>query len=106
VRISSQSRQTARTVLTKRSAIAFAFGARTGVFTIRMPSAAEDLVERAAALAVPVADQEAHTCAFSQRRCPTDPTRRLDARSNRVLRLAELCVYRLGRGAKGHGNHS
>jgi hypothetical protein len=27
-----------RMVLTKRSAIAFAFGARTGVFTIRMPS--------------------------------------------------------------------
>ena len=38
LRISSQSRHSARTVRTKRSAIAFAFGARTGVFTIRMPS--------------------------------------------------------------------
>src|SRR5216683_7354497 len=38
LRISNQSRHSARTVLTKRSAIAFAFGARTGVFTIRMPS--------------------------------------------------------------------
>src|SRR5207244_2100116 len=37
LRISSQSRHSARTVLTKRSAIAFAFGARTGVFTIRIP---------------------------------------------------------------------
>src|SRR6266568_3935942 len=35
LRISSQSRHSARTVRTKRSAIAFAFGARTGVFTIR-----------------------------------------------------------------------
>src|SRR5207249_11599997 len=31
-------RHSERTVLTKRSAIAFAFGARTGVFTVRMPS--------------------------------------------------------------------
>src|SRR5512133_3902939 len=38
LRISSQSRHSARTVLTKRSAIAFAFGARSGVLTIRMPS--------------------------------------------------------------------
>src|SRR5713226_837971 len=38
LRISSQSRHSARTVRTKRSAIALAFGARTGVFTIRMPS--------------------------------------------------------------------
>src|SRR5712691_1870986 len=38
LRISSQSRHSERTVLTKRSAIAFAFGARTGVFTVRMPS--------------------------------------------------------------------
>jgi hypothetical protein len=30
-------RHSARTVRTKRSAMAFAFGARTGVFTIRMP---------------------------------------------------------------------
>jgi hypothetical protein len=34
-------------VRTKRSATAFAFGARTGVFTIRIALAAEDLVERA-----------------------------------------------------------
>src|SRR6266540_3820898 len=38
LRIRSQSRHSARAVRTKRSAIAFAFGARTGVFTIRMPS--------------------------------------------------------------------
>src|SRR6266540_2502061 len=38
LRMSSQSRHSARTVRTKRSAIAFAFGARTGVFTIRSPS--------------------------------------------------------------------
>ena len=38
LRISSQSRHSARTVLTKRSAIAFAFGARIGVFTIRIRS--------------------------------------------------------------------
>src|SRR5213593_2819351 len=38
LRISSQSRHSERTVRTNRSAIAFAFGARTGVFTIRMPS--------------------------------------------------------------------
>ena len=31
------SRHSPRTVRTKRSAIAFAFGARTGVFTIRIP---------------------------------------------------------------------
>jgi hypothetical protein len=46
-------------VRTKRSATAFAFGARTGVFTIRIALAAEDLVERAAVVAVAVADQEA-----------------------------------------------
>src|SRR6266540_7529508 len=38
LRISSQSKHSVRTVRTKRSAIAFAFGARTGVLTIRMPS--------------------------------------------------------------------
>jgi hypothetical protein len=38
LRISSQSRHSARTVLTKRSAIAFAFGARTGVCRIRIRS--------------------------------------------------------------------
>jgi len=38
LRINSQSRHSARTVRTKRSAIAFAFGARTGVFTNRVPS--------------------------------------------------------------------
>jgi hypothetical protein len=58
LRISSQSRHSVGTVLTKRSAIAFAFGARTG---LQDPDllAAEDLVERAAVLAVAVADQEA-----------------------------------------------
>jgi hypothetical protein len=38
VRIGSQSRHSASTVLTKRSAIAFALAARTGVCTIRIPS--------------------------------------------------------------------
>src|SRR6266542_4099746 len=38
LRMRSQSRHSARAVRTKRSAIAFAFGARTGVLTIRMPS--------------------------------------------------------------------
>src|SRR6266540_2658135 len=38
LRISSQSRHSEPTVRTNRSAIAFAFGDRTGVFTIRMPS--------------------------------------------------------------------
>src|SRR5205823_6453492 len=38
LKISSQSRHSERIVRTNRSAIAFAFGARTGVFTIRMPS--------------------------------------------------------------------
>jgi hypothetical protein len=37
VQTSSQSRHSERTVRTNRSAIAFAFGARTGVLTIRMP---------------------------------------------------------------------
>jgi len=36
--IRSQSRHSARTVRMKRSAVAFAFGARTGVLMIRMPS--------------------------------------------------------------------
>ena len=39
--ISSQSRHSARTVRTKRSAIAFACGARTGVLMIRIPSLAK-----------------------------------------------------------------
>ena len=39
--IRSQSRHSARAVRTKRSAIAFAFGARTGVLMIRMPSLAK-----------------------------------------------------------------
>jgi hypothetical protein len=38
LRINSQSRHSERTVRTKRSTIAFAFGARTGLFTTRMPS--------------------------------------------------------------------
>src|SRR5512132_3874772 len=36
--ISSQSRHSTRTVLTNRSAMAFACGARLGVLTIRMPA--------------------------------------------------------------------
>src|SRR6266498_3441067 len=39
--ISSQSRHSARAVRTKRSANAFAFGARTGVLMIVMPSVAK-----------------------------------------------------------------
>ncbi len=58
MRISSQSRQSERTVGTKRSAIAFACGARTGVFTIPDPLAAEDLIEEAVVLAVAVTNQE------------------------------------------------
>jgi hypothetical protein len=38
LRASSQSRHSERTVRTNRSAIAFAWGDRTGVLTIRMPS--------------------------------------------------------------------
>jgi hypothetical protein len=38
LRISSQSRHSERTLRTNRSAIAFAVGERSGVFTIRMPS--------------------------------------------------------------------
>jgi hypothetical protein len=48
-----------RTVRTKRSAIAFAFGACTGVFTIGIPSLRKTSSKRAAVLAVAVADQEA-----------------------------------------------
>jgi hypothetical protein len=59
LRISSQSRHSARTVLTNRSAMAFACGERTGVVTTRMPPLAEHLVEGAAVLAVAVADQQA-----------------------------------------------
>jgi len=40
--------------------MAFAFGARTRVSTIRMPALPNTLVEGAAVLAVAVADQEAH----------------------------------------------
>ena len=39
--ISSQSRHSARAVPTKRSAIAFAFGARTGALTVSIPSLAK-----------------------------------------------------------------
>jgi hypothetical protein len=41
VDVRSQSRHSPRTVRTKRSAIAFAFGARIGVLTILMPSLAK-----------------------------------------------------------------
>src|SRR6266545_2892318 len=57
--ISSQSRHSARTVRRKRSAIAFAFGARTGVLTIRMLSLRKTFAEGAAVLAVAVTEQEA-----------------------------------------------
>jgi hypothetical protein len=56
--IRSQSRQSARTVRTKRSAIAFAFGARTGVLMISMPSLAKTVSKSRVKLAVP-ADQKA-----------------------------------------------
>src|SRR6266508_6000208 len=59
LRISSQSRHSERTVRTKRSAIAFAFGARTLRLHDPDAFAAEDLVEGAAVLTVAVADQEA-----------------------------------------------
>jgi hypothetical protein len=42
----------------KRSAIAFAFGDRTGVFTIRMPSLRKTSSKGAVVLAVAVADQK------------------------------------------------
>jgi hypothetical protein len=58
LRISSQSRHSERTVLTKRSAIAFACGARTGVFSIRMPSL-RTTSSKEGVFAVAVADQEA-----------------------------------------------
>ena len=56
--IRSQSRHSARAVRTKRSAIAFAFGARTGVSMIPDAFAGEDGVEVAGELAVAIADQE------------------------------------------------
>ena len=43
--------------------MAFACGARTGALTIRMPAAAEHVVEGGAVFAVAVADQEAHAVA-------------------------------------------
>src|SRR5215217_6459347 len=58
-RIRSQSRHSRRAVPTKRSAIAFAFGARTGVVTTPDAFAREDGVEAARELTVSVADQEA-----------------------------------------------
>lgn len=48
-----------RAVRTKRSAIAFAFGALTGVLMVSMLSTCEDGVEVAAVLAVAVAYQKA-----------------------------------------------
>jgi hypothetical protein len=67
LRISSQSRHSERTVRTKRSAIAFAFGDRDRVRLRRSDRrlhdpdafAVENLVEGAAVLAVAVADEEA-----------------------------------------------
>jgi len=57
--IRSLSRHSARTVRMKRSAVAFAFGARTGGFDDPDAFAGEDGVEVAGELAVAVADQEA-----------------------------------------------
>src|SRR6266545_6492469 len=67
LRISSQSRHSERTVRTKRSAIAFAFGARTLRLHDPDAFAAEDLVEGAAVLAIAVADQEADACSEKSR---------------------------------------
>ncbi len=60
--ISSQSRHSVRAVRTKRSANAFALGARPGVLMISNALASEDRVEVAGELAVAVADQEAKRC--------------------------------------------
>ena len=57
-RMSSQSRHSARTVRTNRSAYAFAGGARIGVWITLISFAAEHLVEGGAELAVSVVDQE------------------------------------------------
>ena len=74
--INSQSRHSARAVRTKRSAIAFAFGARTGVLMIRDPLACEDGVEVACELAVAIADQEAkRPCSLLK--CPAELARLL-----------------------------
>src|SRR5438046_5185517 len=62
LRISSQSRHSARTVRTKRSATAFAFGARTRCADDLDPVALEDGVEVARELAVTIPDQEANRC--------------------------------------------
>src|SRR6266536_1560485 len=59
LRMRSQSRHSERAVRTKRSAIAFAFGARTGVLMISMPSLRKTGVEVARVLAVAIADKEA-----------------------------------------------
>jgi len=55
----SRSRHSARTVPTKRSATAFAFGERIGVLMILIASPSEDGVEVTRELAVAVADEEA-----------------------------------------------
>ena len=55
--ISSQSRHSARMVRTKRSAKAFAFGARIGVWNHVDTFAAEDFVEGGAELAVAGSDR-------------------------------------------------
>src|SRR3954447_22421336 len=57
--ISSQSRHSARAVRTKRSANAFAFGARTGVLMISIPSLAKTASKSREYLAAAGADQEA-----------------------------------------------
>src|SRR6266508_2814341 len=80
--ISSQSRHSARAVRTKRSANAFAFGARTGVLMISIPG--EDGVEVTGELAVAVADQEAkRSCSLLER--PGELARLLrDPRPSRI----------------------
>jgi hypothetical protein len=62
--ISSQSRHSARTVRTKRSAYAFACGARIGVWITWMPSLRKISSKAAVELAVAIVDQKAD--AFEQ----------------------------------------
>jgi hypothetical protein len=84
--ISSQSRHSARTVRTKRSAYAFACGARIGVSITVIASLRKISFEGAAELAVAVMDQEAH---------PLE-----DAREAEFARLlGDPCPGRVGRAA-------
>src|ERR1035441_1345564 len=77
--INIQSRHSRRIVPTNRSATAFAFGALTGVWSTRIPSALNTVSKRARELAVVVTDQELQgPVAFGEReheapgllRCP------------------------------------